>query len=229
MKRCKKTLEKSGGRIFTSPSESLSKIFPPISFNFLPFEITNAGEVLSFKLGFLINAGRWICSLILSVQLYRRRRQTSSSPFFSSLDARNSRNAPPLSIIVSSVGERMGTALLFPCYAERLVFVFRFVCSFFTFWNERRERSQWSSSKYVFSGGRARYLSGRLPLLHERAPVPASGITRRAFPGLGATYKLARDIFNGDKWKWVPSPFASRSTTSRPIPLQPAPESSIRN
>lgn len=47
--------------------------------------------------------------------------------------------------------------------------------------------------------GRARYLSRRLPLLHERAPVPASGITRRAFPGLGATYKLARDIFNGDK------------------------------
>lgn len=33
--------------------------------------------------------------------------------------------------------------------------------------------------------GRARYLSRRLPLLHERAPVPASGITRRAFPGLG--------------------------------------------
>ena len=212
--------------LLRNPFRKYSLLFPS---TVLPLEITNAGEVLSFKLGFLINAGRWICSLILSVQLYRRRRQTSSSPFFSSLDARNSRNAPPLSIVVSSVGERMGTALLFPCYAERLVFVFRFVCSFFTFWNERRERSQWSSSKYVFSGGRARYLSGRLPLLHERAPVPASGITRRAFPGLGATYKLARDIFNGDKWKWVPSPFASRSTTSRPIPLQPAPESSIRN
>ena len=157
VKRCKKTLEKSGGRIFTSLSESLSKIFPPISFNFLPFEITNAGEVLSFKLGFLINAGRWICSLILSVQLYRRRRQTSSSPFFSSLDARNSRNAPPLSIVVSSVGERMGTALLFPCYAERLVFVFRFVVRFSRGTRGEREASDPVRSMCFPGGGRDTY------------------------------------------------------------------------
>lgn len=41
--------------LFRNPFRKYSLLFPS---TVLPLEITNAGEVLSFKLGFLINAGR---------------------------------------------------------------------------------------------------------------------------------------------------------------------------
>lgn len=61
-----------------------------------------------------------------------------------------------------------------------------------------------------------RYLSRRLPLLHERAPVPASGITRRAFPDFRPLTNL-RETFSMEinENEFL---HPGRDTEQRPVP-----------
>lgn len=115
------------------PGLRMPERFPRLNFTSLRFLI-NVDQPLNLYVYFVRSIIPHASNVVFSVPFPRERERSLTRRFFL-LSTRETLETllpllSPFSIIVSLVEERMGMALLFPCYVERLVFVFRVIGSF---------------------------------------------------------------------------------------------------